>query len=43
MCLTAKITGGTNQLIPFNSYPAGLPSISTTATVAGGPPTGWSG
>jgi hypothetical protein len=43
MCLTAKITGGTNQLIPFHDYPPGLPSVTTTTTVTGGPPSGWSG
>jgi len=39
MCRTDKITGGTNLLIPFTTYPAGLPTTSTTSTVTGTPPT----
>lgn len=40
---TFTISGGTNLLLPFNAYPAGTPTSTTTVVQPGTPPTDWSG
>jgi hypothetical protein len=43
LCDTFQIAGGTNLLIPFNTFPPGTPGQTSYTTVAGSPPTGWNG
>lgn len=43
ICDTFTINGGTDTMVPIQSFPPGTPAPTTSVAYTGTPPTGWSG